>query len=102
MITKKSIGPVVVFCVWNLIIALTSVSTAATVATVLIVLSSLFMFSDSVRAQAVKSKEEMSVIDTLVHLGLVVWVLSWLYPFQIAFWTYATATVALNAYTYSK
>jgi putative Mn2+ efflux pump MntP len=88
LITKHSVGPVISFCVWSILIALCGVPASSAILAILSVIALFTMVNEDAREKVIKQHKEYKIVDHLVHLALVVWILSWTLAFPLAFLTY--------------
>lgn len=104
MISKKAIAPLVMFCIWNLIISAFGLVVASNLVLGFSLIGVLCMLSTRVRRDLLRQKKQLKqlkVLDDVAHVVLIIWMLSWLWVFPTIFWTYATATLILNLYVWT-
>jgi len=101
MVTKHSITPLISFGLWSLVIAATSLGTATIVLACLTGLILMGMLVESVRDNMVKASNEQTFLDTIIHIALIVWLLSWI-TIPAVYWGYLTATVVVNLYCWTS
>ena len=100
MISKHTLGPIISFCLWNFLIAVTSLGTATIVLACLTGLVLMGMLVEAARDNMVKASNEQTFLDTVAHIALIVWVLSWI-AIPAVYWGYLTVTIIVNVYCWT-